>query len=289
MNNFLLVFIRFGGFFTFLILESLSLYIVVRYNRSQQEIFVHSANRLTSGWDKFASRFTRYYDIEKQAIDLAEQNARLLAELEASRINQTLMGGIAQTILDTTNQPPDTIRNADALQRFQYIVARVTSNSIVREDNYLTLDRGGAHGIAPGMGVISSNGVVGVVRDTSRYASLVMSILHEQMNISASIRRNKFFGSLVWREMDPRYMYLDNIPEHAELIVGDTIQTSGFSGIFPAGITIGRVEKVFVSEKSRARSGKVRLFADMVRPDFVFVVQALVTGQEMIPGEVPQR
>lgn len=81
-----------------------------------------------------------------------------------------------------------------------YIVARVASNSIVREDNYLTIDRGGSHGVAPGMGVIASNGIVGVVRDTTRLGALVMSILHEQANISVSIRRNKFFvlSGTIW-------------------------------------------------------------------------------------------
>lgn len=281
MNNFLLVFIRFGGFFVFLILESLSLYLVVKYNRSQQEIYFHSANRLVSSWDMFASRFTKYYDIEKQATELAEQNARLMAELEASRINQTLMGGTAYAVLDTSNAPPDTIRNTDAIQRFDYIVARVSSNSIVREDNYLTIDRGGVHGIAPGMGVIASNGIVGVVRDTTHLSALVMSVLHEQANISVSIRRNKFYGSLAWHDMDPRYMYLENIPEHADLLVGDTIQTSGFSNIFPAGLPVGRVENILIAEKSRVRSGKVRLFNDMVRPDYVFVVRSLITEPEL--------
>jgi len=89
------------------------------------------------------------------------------------------------------------------------------------------------------MGVASATGVVGVVVGVSPRFSVAMSLLNADFRLSASIARNDYFGSLAWDGLSHRYATLSEIPHHVSITEGDTIVTSGYSAIFPAGLLIG--------------------------------------------------
>ena len=69
--------------------------------------------------------------------------------------------------------------------------------------------------------------------------SVVMSLLNTDFRLSASIARNDYFGSLAWDGTNYRYARLSEIPHHVQVSEGDTIMTSGYSAIFPAGLMAG--------------------------------------------------
>ena len=52
---------------------------------------------------------------------------------------------------------------------------------------------------------------------------------------------NGYFGSLTWDGKDPRYAVLGEIPQHVSVNIGDTIETTGYSAIFPEGVLVGTV------------------------------------------------
>ena len=66
-----------------------------------------------------------------------------------------------------------------------------------------------------------------------------MSLLNLDLRISSKIKKNGYFGSLNWDGKGYQTAILNEIPLHADIQVGDTIITSGFSSIFPEGIIIG--------------------------------------------------
>ena len=66
-----------------------------------------------------------------------------------------------------------------------------------------------------------------------------MSLLNTDFRLSASIARNDYFGSLTWDGTNHRYARLSEIPHHVAVNEGDTIVTSGYSAIFPAGLMAG--------------------------------------------------
>lgn len=87
-----------------------------------------------------------------------------------------------------------------------------------KKSNYLTLDKGSADGIERGMGVITSNGVVGIVLNTSAHFSSVQSLLHPDTKISVTLDTSKVFGSLVWGgNIDPRFAMVRDIPNHIKV------------------------------------------------------------------------
>jgi len=91
------------------------------------------------------------------------------------------------------------------------------------------------------MAVISSNSVAGVIVGCSKDYSVAMSILNLDFKLSARIKSNGYFGSLSWDGRDYRYAILSEIPQHVLVNVGDTIETTGYSAIFPEGAMVGTV------------------------------------------------
>jgi rod shape-determining protein MreC len=68
-----------------------------------------------------------------------------------------------------------------------------------------------------------------------------MSLLNLDFKLSARIKSNGYFGSLSWDGKDYRYAVLSEVPQHVLVNVGDTIETTGYSAIFPEGEIVGTV------------------------------------------------
>ncbi len=269
--NFLL---RYGNFLLFLVLEFYAFYMVARYNKKPNEIYQSSANLVSGFVYENASTVRNYFSMQAVADSLARENAELRTQLEASKYIAVQERGVVRFPLDTSTIRPDTAQKKDVIQQFTYTAAEVISNSVSRNDNYLTINRGSIHGIKMGMAVISADGIVGIVRNVSPHFSQVMSVLNKRMSITAGIKRNRYFGSLVWDGVNPRIMTLDNIPKHADVVRGDTIMTSGFSESFPGEIRIGRVVDFRV--KNGFHSIDVELWNDLSNIRYVYVVENLM-------------
>jgi rod shape-determining protein MreC len=262
---------RYGGVIAFVILESVSMYLAVRYNKNQQEIYINSANTISGAIYQRYSKIMRFAELSVVADSMAAENARLYARLGNAKFSDYLVRD-SVLVKDSLNK---------IKQRYSYIAANVISNSIALPNNYLTLNRGSKHGVKPGMGVITAKGVVGIVRNVSENFAQVMSILHQQSRISASLKRTNYFGTMRWR--DPSnilYMSLETLPKHSIIERGDTIQTSGYSYIFPEGIPIGQVEEYQVEPGSNYYTAKVKLFEDLGRLRYVYIVDNVMIAEQ---------
>lgn len=268
---------RYGNFLLFLVLEFYALYMVARYNKKQNEIYQSSANLVSGFVYENASTVRNYFSMQAVADSLARENAELRTQLEASKYIAVQERGTVRFPLDTSTIRPDTAQKKDVIQQFNYIAAEVISNSVSRNDNYMTINRGSNHGIQMGMAVISPDGIVGIVRNITPHYAQVMSILNKRISITAMIKRNRYFGSLVWDGINPRMMTLDNIPKHADVMRGDTIMTSGFSEAFPGEMRIGRVVDFRV--KNGFHSIDVELWNDLSNIRYVYVVENLMQAE----------
>lgn len=127
----------------------------------------------------------------------------------------------------------------------------------------MTLDKGSADGVREEMGVVSGTGVVGIIYQTSPHYSLVLPVLNSNSSISCRLRGTDFFGSLTWKGGNPLDAYLDGIPLHARFHLGDIVETSGYSSVFPPGIFVGKVSEVYSSQDGTSYDLKVRLSVDL--------------------------
>ncbi len=260
MNNLLQFVIRYSAFLLFLLLELVALILVVRYNENQKSIFANSSSILSGKLYELTEDVIHYNRLQVTVDSFATETAALKEKI--FNLERSLQK------VSPVEKPLDSC----ILETYQIIEARVISNTVNQRNNHFTIDRGLDDGVIAGMGVISPHGVAGIIdRVGDKYATAI-SILHSAARISASIKRNEYFGSLVWREIDPGHMILEDIPRQADILIGDSIVTSGYSFIFPKGIFIGTVEKFWTEGGSNYYTVDVRLHQDIARLDHVYVI-----------------
>lgn len=246
----------------FLLLEVFSLSMVFNYNSFQRSQYLNSANRVSGTVYNTYQQITRYFGLIKVNRELAEENARL----------HTLM----QKYSDKLAKPDiltDTVIGPEALIRF--IPATVINNSVNRPFNYITLNKGSNDGIQPDQGIISTQGIVGVVAQVSPSYSMALSVLNQRWSISAKLSKTGFFGSLVWQGNDYRFAQLTEIPLHVPIEIGDTVVTSGYSTIFPEKILIGIIHDFTRPDGENYYDIEVRLAVDFKSITHVEVIENL--------------
>lgn len=270
MYRITLFFIKYNGFFAFVILEAiaLSLYFTRNLNPTK-ESFLSSANGVIGNIYESTSKVSRYWNLSAVNDSLARENAELKMQLPNSKFTSLVQTSVVE---DTTLK-----------QHYEYIEAKVVNNTIHRPHNFLTINRGAKQGIEPNSGVLNGNGkgIVGVVQNVSNNYAVVMSVLNIDAHISAKIRRNNHFGMMVWDGTDSRYMTLESIPKHADVQIGDTIVTSGFSTMFPEGILIGTISSFLKPAGLNFYTIKVALFNDLNSTQYVYVVSDLLKEERL--------
>ncbi len=213
----------------FLLLETASFIFLFNFNNFQKVRFLNSSGRLIGKVYETYSRVTDYFSLPSVNRDLASENARLRTRLAAFTPGVVVPDSL-------------TIAGEGGEARYSFIAARVVGNSVDKQHNYLTLDKGAADGVKPDMGILTAQGVAGIITNVSASYSTGLSLLNTRWNISAKIARNHYFGSLTWDGKNYRKALLNDIPFHVDLAVGDTIVTSGYSTTFPEGILLGTIE-----------------------------------------------
>lgn len=261
MRNFILLIRRYNFFIVFLLLQGVCIFLLVQNNTYQRAVFITTSNTVVGTLYSAYSSVTDYLKLGITNQILAEENARL-------RQTDSSSFYIASAELVK-------VKDSVEIQQYEYITARVINNSVNRVDNYITLDKGSLQGINPDDAVISSNGVVGIVRHVSPHFSTVTSLLHSGSRISSKIKKNEFFGTTVWDGKDPEYGQLIDIPSHAQVEVGDSIVTNTYSDIFPRGILVGTVAEIGTSGQSFKKI-KVHFATGFQNLSYVYVVRNLL-------------
>lgn len=248
--------------FLFLLLEVVAFSLLVQNNNYQSSKVLNSSNFLVGNLYATINNIDEYFSLKEENQKLADQNAKLQSTNVSSFMK--VFGRMVQ-INDTTY-----------LQSYVYSSAKVINNSTNNRQNYLTLDKGGINGIQSEMGVISSKGIVGIVKNVSEHFSSVMSVLHEKTKISAKIKKSGYYGSLIWEGGNYREAELKDIPNHVKLEVGDTIVTSGYSSIFPENILIGIVKEFDLPKGNNFYNIKVEFTEDYKNVSHVYIVRSLL-------------
>jgi rod shape-determining protein MreC len=130
------------------------------------------------------------------------------------------------------------------------------------------------------MGVICSDGLVGIVKAVNRHYSSVIPILNRELFPNARIRGSNFYGYIEWEGKNYRNVILKDIPLHANLHVGDTIETSGETENFPEGILIGTIVEYEI-EKGVNYNILVELSTDFKRLTNVWVIDNIFKEEQV--------
>ena len=267
MRNLWLFLIRYNAILWFILFFAFSIILVVRNNNFQRASFINSSQVLVGSYYKQVNSWKNYLSLDETNGQLAEENVRLRQQIQN---------------LIQADTSADSVQLVDSIEqgRYAFIVANVANNSIHQKNNDLTLDKGSIDGIEKGMGVITSNGVVGVVLQTSAHFSSVQSLLHPDTRISVALDSSEVIGSLVWgNNTDARYGTVRDIPNHVKVNKGEKVYTSGFS-LFPAGIQVGKIVETGISSGESFLDLKIELSTNFSNLHHVYVVKDLLIQEK---------
>ena len=267
MNNILQFLYKHIHWIVFIALEIICFVLLFSYNSFQGSVYLSTAGDVAARWLKGKDRVTTYFSLAEQNEALAEQNARLqqyVVELEMLNA-QFQLEGLAK------------IGAVERVHRAGYHIypAQVIDKSVNKKSNYITLDRGTADGVAPDMGVMGIDGVVGVVYKCTEHYSLVMPLLNDDSYTSCKVLGCNDYGILQWHGGDSRYAMLHDLSFHSDVQLGDTVVTSGNSSFFPEGVMVGTVVDAKPTADGLYKTLKVELSTSFSQLEHVFVVRKM--------------
>lgn len=250
------IIVKNGALVLFIVLQIFCFYWIVKYNQRQSQIYFYSSQVYSSYVYEKYEDILSYFNLNKVNDSLIQENKFLLSK----SFNQSKTYVFDSSVYKT-------IPNG-----YEIISANVVNNSLARRNNMLTLNKGSKDGISSGMGVITAYGVVGIVTDVSENFSLVLSMLHSKSRISCRIPKNGFIGSLVWDGKDPMILQLEEIQRYAQVSIGDSIVTSGYSIVFPENILLGKIKSFTVEPGAFTYSIEVEPTQSFFTLDNVYVI-----------------
>lgn len=237
--------------FLFVVLQLISAWLLVSYNRRYNASFFNSSNYLVGSLNQRSNQFSNYFQLEEINTELAKENSYLREQLYLARKYDEV----------------DTFRN------FIISPADVIDNSFRRFQNFFTISKGFNDGIDVGMGVISSSGIAGQVKAVSNRFATVYSVLHPNLSISAKVKRTGTICTIQWDQESFYEAKLRYLPRHIKLYEGDSIVTSGFNSIFPEGILIGVVETFELEGFMSFYDARISLATDFTSLNKVYVIK----------------
>lgn len=266
MRNLISFIIKYNFILLFLIFESISFLLVFKNNFYQQTYFFNFTKNISGNIHKNIDNIFLYFSLAKTNQKLVEEN--------------TLLKNRDINLFFPVNNK--FIFKNDTLYKRKYTIlsAKVINNSVNKRNNYLTIDKGSNNGIKPDMGVITNEGVVGIINNVSYNFSTVISLLNNKAKISAKIKRNNYAGTLIWSGNEYNICLLKDIPLHVKLFVNDTIITSGYSSVFPPGISLGTILYYKQNPGDNFYTIYIKLKVDFKRISDVYIIDNILQKEQ---------
>lgn len=259
-------------FFLFLFLQIFNVVLIFQYNSYQKTGFINSANKVTGSVYQSFNKITHYIGLQAVNEQLALENAQLKNQLKKVYYSEI------PTLINDTIFKYDTLC-VDTFKSFNCIAANIISNTINKQKNIIFIDKGNRDKVEKGMGVLSSQGVVGVVLQSSKNYATIMPIIHRDVFISAKIKNTGYFGNLSWNGKNIQIAQLSEIPNHISPSKGDSIVTSGYSHLFPADEFIGFIDDFSEIPGTGFLSINVNLATNFARLKHVYIVENIYLNE----------
>jgi rod shape-determining protein MreC len=219
--------------------------------------------------------------------DIYSVSSEVKSYINLRQFNNDLSDKVAalEKELYATKQQLDLVRDTSFIKKindsvYVFTPAHVIYNNVSSLKNYIMLDKGMKDGVRVDMGVVSPNGIVGIVMNVTANRSIVLPVLNLEFRLSCKMKNNNYFGSLVWDGKDPRYTYLQELPRHVDFDLKDTIVTSGYSSIFPEGLLVGTITDSQKQKNDNYNSLKIKLFTDFSTLNNVWVIKNRLKGEQ---------
>ena len=245
-------------FILFIILQIICGFLIFGLNPYQQAVFSHSAASVTARSNQFSTDLTSY-------IDLKEQN--ILLQSQVSEQFKNAPNNSFRFLQDTID-----VKDSSSRPLFEAIPAQVIYNTTYKANNVFVINKGTDNGIRKNMGVVSSEGVAGIVLRSNAKYSVAMSLLNTDMKIIPNINDQEFFTELVWDNSNPHTMKIMGINKLEKIKEGDLVYTGRSSLLFPPGIPIGSIAKLTPKPNSQYFDTYITTATQFRKLAYVYVI-----------------
>jgi len=227
--------------FLFILIQLITLWLTIQNKDYHRAKFINSTGDFIGSIYSSINNFDKYIDLYEDNQNLLEENAKLQSMLKSSMVEV----GISMKEHTDTN-------NLRIVQKYNFTSAEIINNSYRRRNNHITINKGTRNGVEDGDGVITSNGIIGVIESTGEKYSSIISVLNKNLLVNAKLKNSNYL-----------------------VTIGDTIITGGYSTIFPEGITIGTIKNIEIQENQNYYEIIVSPFLDYANIKAVYIINNL--------------
>ncbi|MDR2110508.1 MAG: rod shape-determining protein MreC [Spirochaetaceae bacterium] len=216
---------------------------------SRTVLSIQELATLRREYAELTGRMTRYEQIERSAAEIRQENKRLREQLGFSEV-----------------------------LRFRHIPAELIGRDPDNLFSAFVINKGKRNGVADNMPVIAyQDGIqalVGKVIQAGQFESLVMPVYDLSFYVSSRLSESRYEGLVEGQGSPEAPLLMRLIRKRArdEINFGDIIVTSGIGGLYPPGITIGRVNKILYQEYETSMEVELEASVDFSRLEYVFVI-----------------
>ncbi|MBE7064678.1 MAG: rod shape-determining protein MreC [Ruminococcaceae bacterium] len=216
---------------------------------------------IQSGFSKIGTKMnswfnvvTSYDEIEKEMESLRKENAELKDyKTECEKLEEE------------NSELREMMSLKDTVEGYELVAANIIAGDITDWFNYFTVDCGSTDGIYKNCPVITNDGLVGIVAEVGLNSSKIMTVVDEQNTLMCRIERSNALVRVrgVSSENMKYELFLDRITDDASVFVGDKLVTAASGDVFPDGIAVGTVTKVYTDSKTGECTATVELASDI--------------------------
>jgi len=289
---------RFRNLLLFLLLEVIAIVLIVQKKSIQGTDILSSSNAVAGYLYKKKSDITYYFGLKGVNEALVEENSRLrneIALLTGVDTYQTVQALLPVYKTDSVKvvDTVATLQSEDGnvqykyigekkvlrYNQFEYLPAVVINSSITNPNiNYITINKGEKQGVRKGMPVVSTNGIVGRVANTTGNYATVVSVIssgggdkgNNLLKIGVEINGSDEIAE--WKTGSPNYMLVKDISMSSVVRAGDPVTTSSVSSLYPGHIPVGNVVRVDTVATNNTKTATVKLSTNFRTLRTVYVV-----------------
>ena len=170
--------------------------------------------------------------------------------------------------------------------QFDLVAAGVIGRESVTWSSVIIINRGTVDGVANNMAVVTEMGLVGHVLEASANTSKVQLILDPRSSVGTIVQRadSRVAGIVEGDMNNPTHPRMVNIPKDADVQVEDAVVTSGFGGVYPKGIVVGKIKEIHNDEGGLLKYGVIETSVNFEKLEDVAVI---VASREAPPEPLP--
>ncbi|MCU9614012.1 rod shape-determining protein MreC [Caldibacillus lycopersici] len=171
------------------------------------------------------------------------------------------------------------IEKKEDLASYNPLPASVISRSFDRWDETLIINKGENQGIKTNMAVVTSEGMIGTIKSTSKLSSTVqlLTTIDRANRIHVAVQAEKdVYGLIEGYDAESKMLLIKQIPSNSKVEKGQNVITSGLGGMYRKGLFIGTIEKVEPDQYGLTQTAYVKPAANFYNIEEVIVIERLM-------------